>query len=142
VTIGIIIGLILVASGAAFFIFASYNFIGVHGSSPWPNVAVSNPVCSTNSGNCVFILENFGKQCELTNISLYLHGDTIVAQTISDVPWGMIKSITFDSTLAAHTNQTQTIPFPSTLQNGSVIYYQIGISNDAETIFGPVAISS
>ena len=134
--------LILVASVAAFFIFASYNLMGVHSSSPWPNVAISNPVCSASSGNCVFILENFGKQCELTNISLYLHGDTTVAQTISDVPWGVINSVTFDSTLAAHANLTRTVPFPSNLKNGSVIYYQIGISNDAETIFGPVTISS
>jgi hypothetical protein len=130
---------------AIIFLLAAYPFyyFGLYtGVPPAINVALSsNPVCSVSTGNCVFVLENLGEQCDIMNITLYLHGDTTVAQTISDIPWGVVNAQTFDSTLLRHHNQTEIVSFPNTLQQGTVIYYQIYINNIGETIFGPITVS-
>lgn len=137
-----LIALILVASVTGFLIGYVYYSSGISSTPPAMNVALSsNPVCWVDTGNCTFVLDNYGKQCQITNISLYLHGDTTAAQTIIDIPSGLITTERFGSALLAHHNQTEIVSLPNTLQQGSVIYYQIYINNGGATIFGAVTIS-
>jgi hypothetical protein len=130
VGVGIILGITILLFTTSF---------GIYNTPPATNVALTqNPICSIRSENCVFILENAGSPCKLLNITLYQHGDTTVNQTIVDEPWGLISSVSFNSILAASSNQIETIPLPSSLENGAVVYYQVDFV--AESMFGSVTV--